>query len=346
VTGDRPGLNPKRLLSLLRAAIGRCELDLAGACVLTEAATGAYAVTPVLAALAGAKPVYAFTRPTRHGSLAQVTDETLSLARAAGVEGCVKVLEEITPGVTAQADIVTNSGHLRPLRPQLIEALRPTAVIPLMYEAWEYRAEDLDLAACRANGIAVGGTNERHPAIDVFSFLGNLAAKQLMDSGVAVYGGRIRLLCDNAFAPYLERGLTNAGASVTTSSEFHSSSEQSDLLDAIVVALRPRATPALDEAQLADIATRHPGAVVAQFWGDFDRTAAHRRGVPVWPPEAPAAGHMGILLSAIGPEPIVRLQCGGLKVGEILWRARCAGEDAQQAVAACVDLGWGQALEA
>jgi hypothetical protein len=30
---------------------------------------------------------------------------------------------------------------------------------------------------------------------------------------------------------------------------------------------------------------------------------------------------MGILLSAVGPDPIVRLQAAGLKVGELLSRA-------------------------
>jgi len=42
--------------------------------------------------------------------------------------------------------------------------------------------------------------------------------------------------------------------------------------------------------------------------------------VPVWPPDEPAKGHMAVLPSAIGPEPIVRLQAGGLKVGEVLAR--------------------------
>ena len=46
-----PGLNNKRMLHLMRAAVERCRLDLRGAVVLTEAASGAYVVTPVLAAM-------------------------------------------------------------------------------------------------------------------------------------------------------------------------------------------------------------------------------------------------------------------------------------------------------
>ena len=63
-----------------------------------------------------------------------------------------------------------------------------------------------------------------------------------------------------------------------------------------------------------------PGTVLVQYWGDADRAAAAAAGVPVWPPEAPHPGHMGVLPSAVGPEPIVRLQAGGLKVGEVLAR--------------------------
>jgi hypothetical protein len=42
----------------------------------------------------------------------------------------------------------------------------------------------------------------------------------------------------------------------------------------------------------------------------------------IWPVEAPPPGHMGILPAAVGPEPTLRLQSGGLKAGEVLWRYR------------------------
>jgi hypothetical protein len=37
----RPGLDPRRLIRLMTAAIDRCSLDLTGLTVLTEAASGA-----------------------------------------------------------------------------------------------------------------------------------------------------------------------------------------------------------------------------------------------------------------------------------------------------------------
>ena len=72
MTENRPGLNSRRLLTLMQAAIQRCELNLHHAWVLTEAASGAYVVTPVLAAMAGAQHVFAVTRASRYGTVDQV----------------------------------------------------------------------------------------------------------------------------------------------------------------------------------------------------------------------------------------------------------------------------------
>jgi len=41
---------------------------------------------------------------------------------------------------------------------------------------------------------------------------------------------------------------------------------------------------------------------------------------------------MAVLLSAIGPEPIVRLQAGGLKVGEVLARGPGLATAAERAL--------------
>jgi hypothetical protein len=306
----------------MRAAIERCQLDLSGRVVLTEAASGAYVVTPVLAAMAGAKHVYALTRQTHYGTVEDVKAETLELSSISGVNDRIEVISQKSQEVVSQADIVTNCGHVRPIDATMIGWMKPTAVIPLMYEAWEFRPDDVDLAACRQRTVLVGGTNERHPAVDVFSSLGILSIKLLMDAGIAVYASHILLLCDNPFAPYIEQGLRNAGARP----EIHervSDAAVTTSYDAVLVALQPRDEPVLLAADAVMIAERWPGAVVAQLWGDLDRSAFSAADVPVWPLETPSPGHMGILLSSVGPEPIVRLQAAGLKVGELLSQPPC-----------------------
>lgn len=324
----RGGLNPRRMVRLMREAVERCHLDLSGAVVLTEAASGAYVVTPVLAALAGATRVHAVTRDTRYGTAEEIWALTRQVASLAGCESRIEFSREKTEAAITAADIVTNSGHVRPLDGTVVERLKAGAVIGLMYEAWEFRAGDLDLAACRRRGIPVVGVNERHPNIDVFGYLGVMAVKLLLDAGVGVYRTRILLLCDNPFVDYIVAGLRGAGALVDVAERLpaRSGSEEA-AYDAVVVALKPGENPVLGAGDAQEIASRWPGAVVAQYWGDFDRGPFVEQGIELIPATAPGAGHMGVLPSGPGPEAIVRLQSGGLKAAEVAWRR---SEDAAQ----------------
>jgi hypothetical protein len=326
----RPGLAPARLAALMEDAVHRVRLDLRGAVVVTEAASGPYVVTPLLAALAGADRVVAVTRSSRHGSVADVGRATEALARFLGVADRIRVRTGLPPDDLARADVVTNSGHVRPIDARMVSQLRPAAVVPLMFEAWEVQAGrfDVDLDALRARGIAFAGTNERHPAVDVFSYLGLMAVRLLVDAGVAPYAATVGLLCDNPFRDHLVRGLRGIGASVVVA-DTADGLDSDARLDAVVVALRPRGVPVLTRADAAVLGRRWPGVVVAQFWGDLDRAALAAAGVACWPPLPPPPGHMGVLPSDVGPEPIVRLQAGGLKVGQVLRvppRARTAAD--------------------
>lgn len=319
MTNDqRPGLDDRRLVGLMKAAIGRLGLELTGHTVLTEAATGAYAVTPVLAALAGAR-VFALANETRYASADEIDKTTFALAQIAGVRDRIELVYEKSPAILSEVDIVTNSGQVRPIDKAMTSFLKNSSVIPLMYEAWEYRAADVDLDACRSRGVAVAGTNERHPAVDVFPFLGPLAVRELHDAGIAVHGCHIVSLCDNDFAPFIRTGLQSCGAKVSQTRHLTPQVLASHC-DAILVALKPGDGPVLTAADAELLSKYAPGTAVVQYWGDIDRTALTHAHVPVWPPQEPMPGHMAVLLSAVGPEPIVRLQAGGLKVGEVLAR--------------------------
>jgi len=323
----RPGLNPHRLVALMQQAIERCDLQLHDTTVLTEAATGAYAVTPVIAAMAGAKKVIALTQNSRYGTIEDVIAQTQQLEQIAGVEGRIQFATSKTADIVAQADIITNSGHVRPLDAKTIAWMKPTAAIGLMYEAWEFRSEDLDLAACHQRRIAVAGVNERHPSVDVFSFLGIMAVKLLLDAGIAVYTSKILLLCDNPFSSFIERGLVNASADVDTFTTLAAAPTDKQY-DAILVALQPQSEPVLSAADVKAIASAYwQGTVVAQYWGDIERSALASYHIPVCPELEPKPGHMGILPSAVGAEPIIRLQTGGLKAAEVIWRQSVSPSD-------------------
>ena len=316
-----PGFNSKRLLSLIRKSIAECNLQLDGLTVLTEAATGAYIITPIVAAMAGAEKVYAITQDTRYGSAEEVREQTSQLAQLAKVEDKIEFITTKTQDVVAQTDIITNSGHVRPINAEMVSWMNPDAVIALMYEAWEFRPQDIDSLACQKRDIPIVGVNERHSAVDVFSFLGIMAIKQLLDAGIAVYNCNILLLCDNPFRTFIERGLLNAGAKVDTVENLGLASLE-QTYDAIIVALQPQSYSVLSAEDAKKIANAWSEAVVIQYWGDIDRNALVGHDIPLFPYKEPKPGHMGVLPSDVGPEAIVRLQTGGLTAAEVVYRDR------------------------
>ena len=317
IAAVRPGESVARLAALSLAAVERCGLDLHGKRVLTEAATGPYAVTPVLAALAGAE-VVAVTRATPYGSIAQVIHETHGLAQLLGVWDRITVKTHRDPADFAQADLITNSGHLRPIVGELAEAIRPGAALALMFETWEIQAGriDLDVKTIVGNGVRVAGTNERHPNVGVFDYLGLMAVVQLADAGIPALSSRISLLCDNPFRDYIADGLRRQGAVVTVVSSIEEVG--SDACDALLVARTPTGGSVLSEDDISRFADRGRGAPIVQYWGDVDREACARYSISIWPVDAPGPGHMAVLPSRPGPDAIVRLQSGGLKVGQVL----------------------------
>lgn len=305
------------MLESIERRIDILGLDLGGFEVVTEAATGAYASTAIIAALAGAH-VHACARDTRaHGNAGEAIEATRQLARRAGVEARISFSPGVPPGALRGCDILTNSGRIRPITRAAIDLLPDKAVIALMFEAWEFRGTDLDLAACRERGIRIAAVNERHGDVAVFPFLGPLCVCLLRDAGMRVAGKRIAVVCDNPFADFLIQGLADAGAEALL---FDSPSRlTAGPWDAVAMALLPQAEP-LGIKQLESVARQAPGALVAQFWGDIDRTAAAALGLRICPEVEPGRGHMGILLNRLGHEPIVRLQAGSLKAAEIVRR--------------------------
>jgi hypothetical protein len=306
----RPGLDPRRLLGLMQQAVARCHLDLAGTVVLTEAASGAYVVTPVLAALAGADRVVALTLPTPHGTVEEVRAQTAELADLAGVPDRIEFASRKSQALVAEADVVTNSGHVRPIDAETVAWMKSTAVVPLMYEAWELRRTDVDVEACRRRGIRVAGTNERHPEVGVFDYLGLLVLKALLQAGHDLIGERVLVISDNAFAPYVVRTLQANGMVV-----YHvSRSEEVARVDWDVVVIS--ATPPASGGRPVVLDGLRAG-FFCQLWGDVDRTRVQGPWCPV---HEPKPGHMGLTLPSLGPNPVVKLQAAGLKCAEVMLR--------------------------
>lgn len=341
-------MNYERTKRLLESCVRDLELDLAGLVVFTEAASGPYLETPVLAALAGAEHVYAVTADSVFATKEEVARATEEAARRRGVAQQVEVIFDRAPREIAASDIVTNSGFVRPIDREFIAAMKPTAVVPLMWETWEFRAADLDLGACRANGIAVLGTDEAAGSLDLYGYSGFLALKLLFELRLEGHKTRVVLLGTGAtLARPIWRCLTSLGLSVEWFGENEPESRPyCDLggfvaahgadVDAYIVAEHVVATRLLGRDGLVEygaIRCANPAAAIGIISGDVDREGIASSGLHYIPERLRPRGYMSYPTWELGPRPVLELYAAGLKVGEVLARARLRGLSVEAAEA-------------
>jgi hypothetical protein len=310
--------NPRRLVYLMRQTIAGLKLDLSGLAVLTEAASGPFVVTPVLASLAGARYVTALTADSRYARAAEVVAQTRALETLCGVRPAA-ILTKRSPRLFADADIVTNLGFLRPIDCRAVAAMKPTAVVPLMCEAWEARAEDVDLQACRGRGIAFAGTNEDFPGLAVFAYSGWLALKLLFEAEIEVHKAQILIVSSDKFGRVIRARLAENGLRVRLVSTLSADAVRG--CDVILVADYTRDDCILGpggDLTASQLARWAPHATVVQFAGRVDVEGLGAAGLTVFPEVSLPAHRMAQTLAYLGPRPVVELHAAGLKVGEIL----------------------------
>jgi hypothetical protein len=317
-----------RTVRLVKQAIKTFQLDLRGLTVLTECASAWYALTPVIAAAAGADKVIALGRDTRYGTFDECKHQVIAASRPYGITDRIVFTSDRKDPRIAGADIVTNLGMLRPLDKEFLAQLKSSAVIPLMWETWEYRPEDLDLEECRRLGIPVVGTNEHHTDLQIFPYVGWLAVKLLFEMKIEVFRSRIVVLGQGEFAELTVSALEAAGAAVRliNSNEPHvlwGDQHQSFLANAdaiLVMDHHSRAALIGDSAPIKphDLAKVNPSLAVVHVSGGVDRESLVSHGIDCWPDRFAPAGYMSAATDYLGPRPMIDLHTAGLKVGEVL----------------------------
>jgi hypothetical protein len=347
-------MNLSRIKRIIAQAVSTFELDLSGFAVLTEAATGWYVLTPMIAALARADFVLALTRDSRYGKVAEVRRNTMKLAGLLGVEEKIDVIADRSDDRIGQADIITNLGFVRPLNAAFLDQLKKTAAIALMWETWEFRPEDMDIEKCRQLGLAVLGTNEHHPDLRIFDYIGYIALKLLFEAGIEVLDSRVAVLGRGEFADQVLQTLGSARAEAFRISAKSPGERPSDAsiefikqADAIVIAEHHSRDQLIGESGFITAPALYelnPGLAVVHVCGAVDRKALDQIGLNCWPDRFAPAGHMSAATDYVGPTPLVKLHTAGLKVGERLAAARKNGAsafDAEINVLANLDLAQG-----
>ena len=319
--------SPYRVKRLIHQAIRSLELNLGGLIVLTEAASKNYVVTSIIAAMAGAKRVYAITTDSHYGEAKEVAEFTHKFAEFCGVRDKIEVILEKRREIVNQADIVTNLGFVRPIGRELIDMMKGAAVIPVMCEAWELREDDIDLDACREKGIPVMATNEDYAGLEVFEFSGNLCLKMLFELQIEVYQSKVTIIGSDKFGVVIEKYLRAAGASVGRFETLRDKECQKFMRNSDALIIADYGSPGvfvgingqITANELRDLA---PGICVLQFSGIVEADELRALGIPCFPCYKLGARRMGMTLADLGPKPVIDLHTAGLKVGELMAMAR------------------------
>ena len=327
-------MNHYRIKFLVKEIISSLKLDLSGLTVLTEAATGYYALTPIIAALAGADTVYCIARNSRFGTVQDVIDLNTVLRRDLRVKNDIIIFTDRKDSRIGLADIVTNLGFVRPIDKVFLRQLKSTAVIPLMFETWEYRTEDLDLTECRSLGIPVLGTNENNPALLIFNYIGHLALKLLLAIDIEVFKSKIVVIGGGDFGHHVVETLRHSGAVVDQiqvekgKNRHHHHMEIFADCDAVVIANHHYHQLLIGNNGLFSPSQLHkinPGLSFVHISGHVDRKALIECGFRCVPDQFAQPGYMSVTTDELGPRPLIELHSAGLKVGEMMSRESLRG---------------------
>lgn len=311
---------------LVEEAVKKFTLELDGITVLTEAASGNFVWTPIIAAFAGAN-VLAYSQDSRYGSFESVKKNTLIHAGKLGIKEQVKVFDNLNADLIQRADIITNTGFLRPINSEKLKYAKQEVVIPLMWETWEFREDDLDLNFCMNNNIPVLGTDESDKRLKTIKYLGPLAKKMLLRNNIELCLSNILILGQGIFAKTIYESIDS---SLNDCRMIKSDEEIRELnfenIDAIIIADHETSTKYIGDRNALisakDLQESNPWIKLIHITGNIDISTINESDITLFPSTTEGKPfRMSVTTDFVGPKPIIDLHTAGLKVGEVMFKA-------------------------
>lgn len=309
---------------ILTKAILHFNLNLTGTRVLTEAATGHFFVTPIIAALSGAE-VIAIAKDSVHGKADDAISWVKNQAQKFGVEKSIHYTKNLADHDINKAHIITNLGFVRPLNKKFLQNLNKKAVISLFCESWEVRKEDIDLKYCLDNFIPVLGTNEEANSLNVFSNVGPLILKMISETSLNVNHNVFLIISGDKFGKVITETLNKDGARTKLLDPRTANLSAIDLseIDAIIIADYTFHGKIIADGGILrpDNLKKYPALQVIHLAGIVDSQLLKKYEIKCYPVKDGHSFKMSETFSFLGLQPVVDLHTAGLKVGQELFNA-------------------------
>jgi hypothetical protein len=322
-------------LRLIKEAINIFKLDLRGLEIFTEAASGNYKWTPIMACLSNAKKVYAVTKDSKYSTADNVIKEIRGIASQLNINNRLEVIREKKTVYVKKSDIFTNSGFVRPIDADMIKNMKKTAVISLMWEPWEFREEDIDKDACRKFGIPIIGVNENHKDLRTLRYVGLTVAKLLFENNLEVFGNNILVIGSGDFLKETVLVLRKIGARVfnidTAISNTFKIDNSAINFGAVICVENIRRDLTLigkhgiiNDKKIDKLGSNFK---IIHICGKIDEKYIRGKMISLVPRKPALPGHMSFTVDYVGIKPLINLCAAGLKAGEVGARLRKSGVD-------------------
>ena len=302
----------RNIIDKIRYSIDKFQLDLSDLTVLTEAATGNYVVTPILAALAGAR-VIAFTKNSKHGNVQDVIDQTFALSDKLKVANKIDIIQSLGEIDLSQVDILTNTGFLRPINDAIISKLKSSCVIPLMWEPWEYRSAELDLQVCAKKGVKVYGTNESDPRLRTMEYIGYIVLHFLLEEKCSPFSSKVLILGDNKFGKAIKTVLDTNDYLLKWVSDYDQKVDNIEQYDVIVCAEHQNKAKLIGGDGYLNGTEISPETIIIHIAGSIDIEILKSKIIPELPQKY---GHMSYTADFIDNLAIIDLHTAGFNVAQ------------------------------
>ena len=309
------------MINKIKHSLEKFNLNLNNKVVLTEASTGVYSCTPIIADLAGAKKVYAIAKETTYGTFKDIEENFESYFKNYSESNIqiIKSLDEIEDKV----DIVTNSGFVRPIGEELLKHIDSKSVITLMYEPWEFRSSDIDIELMYKNSIKVYGTNEHDSRLLTMDYIGITVLYLLLDYKISHFSkNKILILGSEEFTEPIERVLKQNSYDVYVVNSYDDDFIDYDIDIFIIAEHKNKKYIIGDDKAYIDKNKLNKDKKVIHICGnvDFENVFFSHK-----PKEPKPFGFMSYRTDFIDSQALIDLQTGSLLVSQGMLRAEELG---------------------
>ena len=322
--------NKKNFLYLQKALLD-FDLNLKGLKIFTEIASGSYQYTSIACLLAGADIVYGIVKDSSYGKKEDVISDVFKIGKQFNVSDRLVSVFSKDKDYISNCDIITNSGFVRPIDRKTISYMKPTAVIALMFECWEFNDKHLDLDACKEKDIIVVGVNEHHHLLNLFSAFPYKICKLLFDANMSIYNNKILLIASGEVGDLISQFFLKNDIfydRISFDDNLRSCPKLSKYDTIVVAELYHKDIDIISKngfISTKKLKESNPLVQIVYSYGSINREDIHSNNLALYPED-----DRNVIGDYLSSEIPIRLNVASLKVGEIISRYRLKGKSTKE----------------